>query len=436
MEALTIGIIGLVAVVFMIALGMHIAFATAFVGIIGIAFLRGLDPALSTAGFIPFGAVTKYGFSVLPLFILMGYFAFYGGLSDEMFDSVRKWVGHLPGGLAIATVFGCAAFAATSGASTASCAIMGKIATPEMRKFGYGRKLSAAVVAASGTLASLIPPSIVIVIYGIITEESIGTLLVAGFIPGLFSAIIYAVMIIIWVKLFPQGGGYTAVQWKERIISLKGMWGPVLVLGIIIGGIYTGVFTPTEAGGMGAFVCLFIALLRKGLSLSNFTDALLEAGKTSIMLFTIIVGVMFFIRFLALSGAPSAFAEAVLIWPVPRVIVMMGILSLFVVLGMFMNAASMMMLTVPVVLPAIVALGYDPIWFGIVVVKMCEVCLITAPVGLNLYVTKSVIEDISFEELSLGVLPFLAMDILTVALFFIFPQLITFLPSTMAAMSA
>lgn len=435
MEPLTIGVLGLAAVILMIALGMRIAFAAAFVGIIGLIVLRGLNPALTSAGFIPFGAVTNYGFSVIPLFILMGYFGFYGGLSDEMFDTLRKWVGHLPGGLAIATVFGCAAFAATSGASTASCAIMGKIATPEMIKYGYGKKLSAAVVAASGTLASLIPPSIVIVIYGIITEESVGTLLVAGFIPGIVSAIIYALMIVVWVKLFPQGGGFTAPSWRERFVSLKGLWGPVLVLGIIVGGIYTGVFTPTEAGAIGAFVCFVIALLRKGLTLAKFKAALLEAAKTSIMLFAIIIGVTFFIRFLATSGAPAAFAEGVLHWNVHRVIVMMGILSLFVVLGMFMNAASMMMLTVPVVLPAVVALGYDPIWFGIVVVKMCEVCLITAPVGLNLYVTHSVVKDITFEELSLGVLPFLAMDFLTVALFFVFPQIITFLPATMAAMN-
>jgi tripartite ATP-independent transporter DctM subunit len=298
---------------------------------------------------------------------------------------------------------------------------MGKIATPEMRKYGYGKKLSAAVVAASGTLASLIPPSIVIVIYGIITEESIGALLLAGFIPGVVSAAIYAAMIVVWVKLFPQGGGYAAVSWRERLISSKGMWGAVLILAIIIGGIYTGIFTPTEAGGIGAFACFIIAVFRKGMSLADFKQSLLETGKTSIMLFAIIVGVMFFIRFLALSGAPAAFAEAIMRWPVHRVVVMMGILALFAVLGMFMNAASMMMLTVPVVLPAVVALGYDPIWFGIVVVKMCEVCLITAPVGLNLYVTHSVVPEVSFEELSLGVLPFLAMDFLTVAVFFVFP---------------
>jgi len=236
-------------------------------------------------------------------------------------------------------------------------------------------------------------------------------------------------MIVVWVKIFPQGRGFAPLPWNKRILALKGLWGAILVLTIIIVGIYTGIFTPAEAGGIGAFVCFIIALARKRLSLDDLKQSLLETGKTTVMLFAIIIGVMFYIRFLALSRTPAALAEAVLSWPVPRVIVMIGILALFGVLGMFMNAASMMMLVVPVVLPAVINLGYDPIWFGIIVIKMVEVCLVSPPVGMNLYVTRSVVTDISFEELSLGVLPFLAMDLLTVALFFIFPGIITWLPS-------
>jgi len=334
--------------------------------------------------------------------------------------------------LAIASVFGCAGFAACTGASTASAAIMGRVAIPEMRKYGYHPRLAAGVVAASDTLASLIPPSVILVIYGIITEQSIGALLIGGFIPGVISAVIYAGMIYTRVKISPElGAVQSKASWKERLYSLKGTWGVLVLIVLIIGGIYSGIFTPTEAGGAGAFSAFIMALAMRRLTLARLKESLLETGRTTIMIFSIIVGVLIFVRFLALTGLPGTFAEVVLALPLPRLVIILLLMSLYVFLGMFLDAIGMMMLTLPIIFPAVMALGYDPIWFGIIIVKMCEICLITPPVGLNVYVVRSVAPDIPLEEIFRGIIPFVAMDILTVALFIAFPQIITFLPYQM-----
>jgi len=432
MAPLIMGLFGLGAIFVLVVLGMRIAFATALVGFVGIWIMKNFAVAGKVVGYLPHAIVAHYSLSVIPLFIIMGYYAFYAGLTDDIFYTARQWVGHLSGGLAIATVFGCAGFAACTGASTASAAIMGRVAIPEMRKYGYHPRLAAGVVAASGTLASLIPPSVILVIYGIITEQSIGALLIAGFIPGVVSAAIYAGMIYTRVKLFPELGKLQPkVSWKQRFFAIKGTWGVLVLIVLIIGGIYSGVFTPTEAGGAGAFGAFLMAFSMRRLTWARFKESLLETGRTTIMIFSIIVGVLIFVRFLALTGLPTTFAEFVLDLPIPPVLIIVLILSIYVFLGMFLDAIGMMMLTLPIVFPAVVALGYDPIWFGIIVVKMCEICLITPPVGLNCYIVRSVAPDIPLEEIFRGIIPFLAMDILTVALFIVFPQIITFLPSRM-----
>jgi tripartite ATP-independent transporter DctM subunit len=432
MSPLEMGLIGLSAIFVLVVLGMKIAFATALVGFVGIWILRNMGVAGNVVGFLPHSIVAHYSLSVIPLFIIMGYYAFYAGLTDDIFFTARQWVGHLPGGLAIASVFGCAGFAACTGASTASAAIMGRVAIPEMRKYGYHPRLAAGVVAASGTLASLIPPSVILVIYGIITEQSIGALLIGGFIPGVVSAAIYAGMIYTRVKISPELGKLQPkASWKQRFYSLKGTWGVLLLIVLIIGGIYSGVFTPTEAGGAGAFSAFLMALAMGRLSLARLKESLLETGRTTIMIFSIIVGVLIFVRFLALTGLPSSFAEFVIALPLPRLLIILLLLSLYVFLGMFLDAIGMMMLTLPIIFPAVMALGYDPIWFGIIIVKMCEICLITPPVGLNVYIVRSVAPDIPLEEIFRGIIPFVAMDILTVALFIAFPQIITFLPYQM-----
>jgi tripartite ATP-independent transporter DctM subunit len=432
MDPLIMGLLGLSAIFVLVVLGMRIAFATALAGFVGLWIMKNMVVAGKVVGFLPHAIVAHYSLSVIPLFIIMGYYAFYAGLTDDIFFTARQWVGHLPGGLAVASVLGCAGFAACTGASTASAAIMGRVAIPEMRKYGYHPRLAAGVVAASGTLASLIPPSVILVIYGIITEQSIGALLIGGFIPGVISAAIYAGMIYTRVKINPDLGELQPkVSWKKRFYALKGTWGVLLLIFLIIGGIYSGVFTPTEAGGAGAFSAFLMALFMRRLTLERLKESLLETGRTTIMIFSIIVGVLIFVRFLALTGLPATFAEFVLDLPLPRLVVIILIMSIYIFLGMFLDAIGMMMLTLPIVFPAVVALGYDPIWFGIIIVKMCEICLITPPVGLNCYIVRSVAPDIPLEEIFRGIIPFVAMDVLTVALFIAFPDIITFLPSRM-----
>jgi len=432
MDPLIMGLLGLAAIFVLILLGMRIAFATALVGFVGLWVMKNMVVAGKVVGFLPHGIVAHYSLSVIPLFIIMGYYAFYAGMTDDIFFTARQWIGHLPGGLAIATVFGCAGFAACTGASTASAAIMGRVAIPEMQKYGYHPRLAAGVVAASGTLASLIPPSVILVVYGIITEQSIGALLVGGFIPGIVSAAIYAGMIYTRVKLFPELGQIQPrASWKGRFVSLRRTWGVLLLIFLIIGGIYSGVFTPTEAGGAAAFSAFLMALFMRRLTMERLKESLLETGRTTIMIFAIIVGVLIFVRFLALTGLPTRFAEFILALQVPRLLILILILCVYIFLGMFLDAIGMLMLTLPIVFPAVVALGYDPIWFGIIAVKMCEICLITPPVGLNCYIVRSVAPNISLEEIFRGVIPFVAMDILTVGVFIVFPQIITFLPSKM-----
>jgi len=432
MDPLIMGLLGLSAIFVLVVLGMRIAFATALVGFVGLWIMKNMGVAGNVLGFLPHAIVAHYSLSVIPLFIIMGYYAFYAGLTDDIFFTARQWVGHLPGGLAIASVFGCAGFAACTGASTASAAIMGRVAIPEMRKYGYHPRLAAGVVAASGTLASLIPPSVILVIYGIITEQSIGALLIGGFIPGVISAAIYAGMIYTRVKISPELGKLQSkASWKEKFYALKRTWGVLVLIFLIIGGIYSGVFTPTEAGGAGAFSAFLMALFMRRLTLERLKESLLETGHTTIMIFSIIVGVLIFVRFLALTGLPATFAKFVLDLPLPRIIVILLIMSIYIFLGMFLDAIGMMMLTLPIVFPAVIALGYDPIWFGIIIVKMCEICLITPPVGLNCYIVRSVAPDIPLEEIFRGIIPFVAMDVLTVVLFIAFPGIITFLPYRM-----
>jgi tripartite ATP-independent transporter DctM subunit len=432
MDPITIGLLGCVALLILLIIGMPIAFATALIGFLGIFVLKSWSVAANTVGYLVYPLAAHYTLSVIPMFILMGYFAHYAGLTSDIFSVGRKWVGHLPGGMAIATVFGCAAFAASSGSSTASAAVMGKVAIPEMKKYHYDNKLSAGVVAASGTLASLIPPSAILVIFGVIVEESIGKLLIAGFLPGILSAFIYALMLYFWARIKPEMAPVTSeFHLKEALVSLKYVWGIGLLFLLVIGGLYIGVFTPTEAGAAGASGAFAIALSSMRLSWGNLFESLLETARATVMIFMIIIGVLIFMRFLALSGVSRAFIEAVQGLLVPRWVILSAFLAFYVVLGMFMDAIGMLTLTLPLMFPIIVGLGYHPIWFGIIAVKMCEICLITPPIGLNVYMVRGVAPDIPLEDMFKGVMPFLAMDILTLVILIIFPQIALFLPSKM-----
>ncbi len=431
MDPLTIGIIGMGGLILLVVIGVRVVFAAAIVGMIGLISMLGWDAGTGMAGTIPHSKSVAYTLSVLPMFILIGYLAFHAGLTTALFDAARKWVGWVPGGLAVASVFATAGFAAVSGASTSTAAVFSRIAIPEMLRNNYDRKLAAGVVAAGGTLASLIPPSAILVIYAIIVEESVGRLLLAGFIPGVFSAVIYAALIIIRAKMNPELGpaikGYT---WGDRMRALPGTSPIILVIFIIFGCIYFGWATPTEAGAMGAFVVFTMAMLR-GMKWNNLRDALLETAKLTVMIFSIIWGILVFVRFLGFARLPEAFAEWIIALPFPPIVIIIFILLAYAVLGMFMDAIGMLLLTLPVVYPAVVALGYDPIWFGIIVVKMVEICLVTPPIGLNCYVVNGVRPDIPLEDVFRGIGPFFIADVLTVALLVAFPQIILFLPNTM-----
>ena len=365
------------------------------------------------------------------MFILIGYLAFHAGLTQAVFDAARKWCSQAPGGVAIATVFATAGFAAVSGASTATAAVFSRVAIPEMLKNGYDKRLAAGVVAAGGTLASLIPPSAILVIYAIIVEESVGQLLLAGFIPGIISAVIYAVLISGRVMLNPKLAPTTErYPWSERFRSLPGTAPIVAVIAIIFTAIYGGWATPTEAGALGAFVVMVIALIR-GMKFTTFRSALFETAKLTAMIFSIIWGVLIFVRFLGFAGLPDAFASFVGSLDMPPVLIVIMILLGYMVLGMFMDAIGMLLLTLPVVYPAIVGLGYDPIWFGIIVVKMAEICLVTPPIGLNCFVVNGVRPDIPLNDVFRGIGPFFVADIATVGLFIAFPAIVTFLPDLM-----
>jgi len=380
---------------------------------------------------IPYAKGTLYPLSVLPMFILIGFLAYHAGMTQSLFDAARKCFGWVPGGLAVATVFATAGFAAVSGASTATAAVFSRVAIPEMLKYGYSQRLAAGVVAAGGTLASLIPPSAILVIYAIIVEESIGRLLIAGFIPGIVSAIIYAGLIIIMATRNPELGppvkGFT---WNDRLKSLPGTFPVVFVIFIIFFSMYTGTATPTEAGALGSMV-VFIMALVGGMQWPTLREALLETARLTVMIFSLVWGVLIFVRFMGFAELPAVFAEWVVALPFPPVVTMICILMFYVILGMFMDAIGMLLLTLPVVYPAVIGLGYDPIWFGIVVVKMCEVCLITPPIGLNCYVVAGVRPDIPLQEVFRGIGPFFIADVITLGVFLAFPEVITWLPDLM-----
>lgn len=433
MEPLTIGFITAGVFVILLVLGLQVAFAAFLTGFLGLWMLKDLGVATEILGIFPHALSTKYGLSVVPLFILMGYLSHHAGLTRDIYATARAWVGHLPGGLAIATTYGCALFGAVSGSSTAAAAVFGKIAIPEMDRYGYDRKLSTGVVAASGTLAALIPPSALVIIYAILAEQSVGKLLIAGILPGIISALIYAQMLYIRVRLNPRlGRPQPPAPWKERFISLKGIAAVPIIFIVVIGGLYLGIFTPTEAGAAGAFSILIFALVTRRLtSWSQFKEALLETGQTTVMIFLIIVGVLIFMRTLALSGVSITFIEYFSGLAVPRLVILLGLLGIYVVLGMFLTATSMLILTVPLIVPVVTTLGYDPIWFGIIVIKMAEICLITPPIGLNVYVVRSVVPDTPVEDIFRGAMPFFFMDVLTVALLIAVPQIITILPELM-----
>lgn len=427
------GVLGTLALALLVALGMRVAWAAGIVGLGGLVALRGWDPALGLAGLLTYAETARYSLSVLPMFILIGLLAFHAGMTQRAFAAARAWTGRLPGGLAVATVFATAGFAAVSGASTATAAVFTRISVPEMLKAGYDPRLAAGVVAAGGTLASLIPPSAILVLYGIIVEESVGALLLAGFIPGVLSAILYAGLIVARVSLKPEIGPSTVepIAFADKIKATGRSWGIIAVIGTVLVGLYTGWMTPTEVGGVGAALVFAMAILNRKTPRHKIVEAFVDTARLTAMVLAIVWCVLVFVRFLGFTGLPGALADWIGGLEVPRLVILLAILATYMILGMFLDGLGMLLLTMPVVYPVIISLGYDPIWFGILVVKMIEIGLVTPPIGLNCFIVNGVRPDIKLETVFRGVGPFVIMDLLTVGILIAWPDIVLWLPRTM-----
>lgn len=433
MSPITVGILGSVLLVILLFLGMPIAFVMMFVGFLGISCLASVKAALPVVARTVYETAAYYPYTIIPLFILMGGFAGNAGITRELYESFDKWFRKLPGGLGIATIGACACFAALSGSSVAAAAAMGTIAIPEMRRFNYAPKLATGIVAAGGTLSFLIPPSLGFVVYGMLTEQSIGKLLISGIFPGIFLSLAFIAIIVIKVKIDPSLAPATPgeVSWKEKLFAFSGVWETLLVFFMVMGGIYLGFINPTEAGAIGASALFIIALLKGRLALGNLSASLLEAVRISVLVLFLVAGANVFSYFLALSTIPTAVSTWMGSLHVSRYVILAIIVIIYLILGCFLDAISMMVLTMPVIFPVIKALSFDPIWFGVICVIMMEAGLITPPVGLNVYTLTGVVKDVPMEEIFRGAVPFLISMVAVVILITIFPKIALFLPSMM-----
>jgi len=432
MTPLAIGLIGL-AVLFVLLLSrMPIGLVMALVGFAGFAIIAGFSDALGILGTVPYATFANYNMSIIPLFILMGAFCYYSGLSKDLYDTVHAWIGHFRGGLSMATVGACAGFAAVSGSSLATAATMGTVALPEMKRYKYDDRLATGAVAAGGTIGILIPPSIVLILYAVITEQSIGKLFLAGIIPGVLEALFYLLTIYILCKFNPQlGPPGPGTTFKQKIVSLSNSWVVLVLFVVIMGGLYLGWFSPIEASGIGAFGAFIFALLRKKLPWRSLKESLFDTGKTTVMIFIILLGAMIFGYFLAVSRLPYELAATIGDLSVNRYVILAIILVFYLFLGAVMDSLAMMLLTVPIFFPLVLELGFNPIWFGILIVRVCEIGLITPPVGLNVYIIRGVAKDVPMQTIFRGIAPFLIADVLHVALLVAFPQISLFLPNLM-----
>jgi len=429
-----LGILGFVVMFVLLALGLHIGISLGVIGFIGCAIMLGFSRSLSMLVTTPYYVVANYAFIVLPMFIFMGEMAFQGGIGILLYKAASKWLGRLHGGLAMATTAAAAAFGAITGSTLAAAATFGKLAIPEMQRHNYDNKLSAGVVAASGTLAVMIPPSGIMVLYSILTDVSLGKIMIAGIIPGFMSAAIYMVMIYFRVRLNPRLGPRSTevVSWKERLLSVRWLTPVLVVMIAMLGGIYTGVFTPIEAGSVGAFVVFVVVLARRTVSRSMLVTTLANTVRATSMIGLVIVGAMVFGRFLMLTNLPDALLAFVAGLAIPPVGVLVVILLIYVVLGCIMDVPAMIVITVPMFYPLLHGLGLDDIWVAILIIKIVEIAAITPPIGLNVYVLKGVVGDVvSVGDIFRGILPFFVMDILTLALLVAVPQITVWLPSTM-----
>ena len=429
---MTLSAIGLAALFVLFAFGVPLGYAMALVGFVGFAMLVSVDAAVYTAGQVIFDNVMSFDLSVLPLFILMGSFIARSGLAEDLFGAAEAFLGHRRGGLAMSTVVACGGFSCVCGSSMATVATMAKVALPSMQKRGYADSLASASIVSGGTLGILIPPSTTLVIYGIITETNIGKLFMAAVIPGIIAVILLMLAVLVTVMVYPENGPRSERHgWKERFYYLR-RTGAVIALFVgMMGGIYFGVFTVTEAAGIGAAGSFLFVILRGALTWRVLIDALTDAARTTAMIFVILFGALIFANFVEVTGLPAELNAWVAATNLSPIALILLITAIYVVMGMVLEILSMMLLTVPLFLPMVLAIGYDPVWFGIFVVLVCEVGLITPPVGLNLFVFRATAGNISVTTISRGLIPFIVALLGMIGIIIFAPQVVTFLPGMM-----
>jgi len=427
-----VAVLGFVALFVLMLLRVPVGMAMGLVGVVGYSYLVGPGPALKLVGQTSMRTVTDYTFGVIPMFMLMGALVSVSGVSRELFKAANSMIGHLRGGLGVATVVACGGFAAICGSSVATAATFSAVAYPEMRRFNYPQSFSTGVIAAGGTLGAILPPSTVLAVYAILTQQDIGKLFMAGIVPGVLAMAMYVMTIAIIVKLQPDWlPGGEVKPWPERFKDLKNVWAPLVLFVFVIGGLYGGFFTPTEAGGVGASGAFILGLVRRKLDGPKIREALLSATRTAAAVFTVLIGALLFGYFLTITQSPQKLTEFLTGLGIGRYGVLALIMLMYLVLGCLMDAMAMIILTVPIIYPVIVHLGFDPIWFGVIIVMTVELGLIHPPVGMNVFVIKSVVKDVSFTTIFKGVLPFIVTDIVRLVILIAFPIIALWLPTRM-----
>ena len=427
-----VAVIGFLVLFILMLLRVPVGMAMGVVGVTGYAYIAGPGPALKLIGQSSMRTVTDYTFGVIPMFMLMGAFVSVSGVSKELFRAANAFIGHMRGGLGVATVLACGGFAAICGSSVATAATFSSVAYPEMRRFGYPQSFSTGVIAAGGTLGAMLPPSTVLAVYAILTQQDIGKLFMAGIVPGLLAMLLYVITIMIIVRLrpdwLPRG---EKKSWPDRFRGLKDVWAPLVLFIFVIGGLDGGFFTPTEAGGVGASGAFLLGVLRGKLDRAGIRSALLSATRTSAAVFTVLIGALLFGYFLTITQVPQKLMEMLTGMGVGRYGILAMIMVMYLVLGCLMDAMAMIILTVPIIFPVIVQLGFDPIWFGVIIVMTVELGLIHPPVGMNVFVIKSVVKDVSFTTIFKGVIPFVVTDLIRLVILICFPIIALWLPSKM-----
>jgi tripartite ATP-independent transporter DctM subunit len=432
MSPIIIGLLFFIALFILLALGTPVGLGMAVIGFAGMLVFLSAPAALSMLTFVPYETIASYSLSVMPLFLLMANVAFASGITRDLYNLASKWLGHQRGGVAMATIGASAGFAAVSASSIATAATMGLMAIPEMKRMKYDDRLATGSVAAGGTIGILIPPSGLLIIYGIIKEQSIGKLFVAGIIPGILEAVFYMVTIYLLCLWNPHMGPRgPKTSFREKIMAFSGCGEMVALIFLVLGGLILGWFTPTEAGGVGAFGAILFSLIRGRMSFEKFKKALVETMMTTGMIYFILIGAFIFNNFLALTTIPNKLAYLIGGLQFPPLIIMIFIILMYMFLGCIMDAFAMILLTIPIFFPLAESLGFDPIWFGIIIVRVVEMGMITPPIGINVYTIAGVAPDVPMQNIFKGIIPFFIADIFHVALLLLVPSVVLFLPSLM-----